>query len=348
MAYQNQQFDDALRDFDEAVRLKPQLPAAHWNRGLLRLLRGDLQGGWPEYEWRWRQPGFVRRNFQQPRWDGTPLNGRTILLYAEQGLGDTLQFIRYVPLVQALGGKVVVECQAAAVSLIAGVKGVDAVAAQGGLLPAFDLQAPLLSLPGILQTSLATIPADVPYLDADPKLVERWRGELGGDERSEPRPFRVGIAWQGNPTHRLDRQRSIPLRCFAPLAGVPRAQLVSLQYGAGTEQLRALAGQFPVLDLESRLGDASESFANIAGIMKNVDLVISCDTAIVHLAGALGVATWVALPVARDWRAGCFERTDSPWYPGMRLFRQAEEGHWGEVFERMAGELGRVVGSGGD
>ncbi len=346
IAYHRQHFDEAMVDFDAAVRLNPHLPAAHWNRAMLRLLQGDLVEGWPEYEWRLKQSGFIRRNLAEPRWDGEPLDGRTILLYAEQGVGDTLQFIRYVPLVKARGGKVVVECQAAILLLVASVQGIDSVAAQGGRLPAFDVQAPLLSMPGIFETSLATIPADVPYLQTDPKVVERWRNELEQDDHSQMRRFRIGIAWQGNPHHKLDRQRSMPLTSFAPLAAVGRVQLISLQYGAGTDQLRSLAGQFPVLDLESRLGDASESFGNIAGIMKNLDLVISCDSAIAHLAGALGVPTWVALPVARDWR-WLLERADSPWYPGMRLFRQTEAGRWGDVFERMAGELGTLVGARG-
>ena len=301
IAYHRQHFDEAMVDFDAAVRLNPHLRPP---TGIAPCCGSCKATSWKLARIRMAFEAIRLHPAQpaEPRWNGEPLDGRTILLYAEQGVGDTLQFIRYVPLVKARGGKVVVECQAAILLLVASVQGIDSVAAQGGRLPAFDVQAPLLSMPGIFETSLATIPADVPYLQTDPKVVERWRNELEQDDHSQMRRFRIGIAWQGNPHHKLDRQRSMPLTSFAPLAAVGRVQLISLQYGAGTDQLRSLAGQFPVLDLESRLGDASESFGNIAGIMKNLDLVISCDSTIAHLAGALGVPTWVALPVARDWR----------------------------------------------
>jgi len=371
--------------FEQALRLDPDFVSARWNRSFLWLLRGDFERGWPEYEWRWGLPGAGRRHFAQPRWDGLPLGGRTILLHAEQGQGDTLQFIRYLPLVKQGGGKVIVECQPPLLRLLANVPEIDDLLSQGSALPPFDVQAPLLSLPGILHTGLASIPAPVPYLHADTELTARWRWELRksrksevGSRKSEVRTpksedvqltsdirhptsdFLVGIAWQGSPKYRFDRRRSIALTHFRPLAQVPGVKLISLQKGPGTEQLSALeqrvdSGQwtvggdaktpstvhrppFTVHHLGSRLDEASGAFMDTAAIMKSLDLVISCDTVIPHLAGALGVPVWVALPLVPDWR-WLLEREDSPWYPTMRLFRQTRYGQWEDVFERMAEEM---------
>jgi Flp pilus assembly protein TadD len=329
---------EALAQFEQALRVKPDYADAHANRALLWLLQGDFEQGWQEYEWRWAQPGALRRGFRQPLWDGAALEGRTILLHSEQGLGDTVQFIRYVSLVKERGGKVIVQCQAPLVCLLSGLKGIDQIVAMEQQIPDFDVHVPLLSLPGIFRTTLACIPAPVPYLHADQALVDRWRATF------PKRPaFRVGIAWQGNPSFRSDRQRSIPLMQFQQLATVPDVELVSLQKGPGTDQLRGLQGKFSVTDLQNVLGGDNESFANIAAIMMHLDLVISCDTAIAHLAGALGVNVWVALPLLPDWR-WLLQREDSPWYPTMRLFRQTRYGQWGDVFDRMAEELKRAAG----
>jgi len=350
-------YDAAMGCYGQALGLEPDLAVAHWNRSLLRLMLGDFEQGWPEYEWRWTQPIFTRRPFHRPRWDGSDLGGQTILLHVEQGFGDMIQFVRYVPLVKQRGGKVIVECHPPLVRLLAGVQEIDCLVALGSPLPAFDVQAPLVSLPLIFHTPLATVPAPVPYLHADADLGKHWRLELNkglgardeGRESSMTRsslaprpsplaPFLVGIAWQGNPTYRADRQRSIPLAHFARLAQVPGVQLLSLQKGPGTEQLRALSGQFPVVDLDSRLDEASGAFMDTAAVMKNLDLVISSDTAVPHLAGALGVPVWLALPYVPDWR-WLLEREDCPWYPTMRLFRQTRYGQWEDVFDRMAEEL---------
>jgi len=350
------QMDKALACFEQALRFKPHYPLAHWNRSVVLLLCGDFERGWPEYEWRWTQHSFAQRHFTQPLWDGTDLSGRTILLYAEQGLGDTLHFIRYAPLVKRRGGTLIVECQPPLLRLLAGFPGIARLEAQGSPLPAFDVQAPLLSLPGIFHTSLATIPANVPYLHANANLVEHWRKSPMSEVRcpmsNAPLPtsdighrtsdFLVGIAWQGDPTNPAQRLRSIPLARFACLAQVPGVQLISLQKGPGTDQLCALAGQFPVVDLGSSADEASGPFMDTAAVMMNIDLVISSDTAVAHLAGALGVPVWLALLKVPDWR-WLLERDDSPWYPTMRLFRQLRQGHWEDVFERMAEELQKVV-----
>ncbi len=325
--------DEALAGFTEAVRIKPDYADTRCNRGMAWLLLGDFARGWPEYEWRRRTKGVAPRTFPQPDWDGSPLQGRKIFLYAEQGLGDAIQFVRYAPLVKEKGGVVLVEAPPRLLPLLKSCPGIDSLVPAGGLLPPFDTQSPLLSLPGLLGTTLATIPAAVPYLSPDPDLVRRWREEL----KRVP-GFRVGIAWQGSPTYGDDQLRSIPLRRFAPLARLPGVRLVSLQKGPGTEQLTAVGREWGIHDLGPGLDQERGAFMDTAAIMACLDLVVISDSAIAHLAGALAVPTWVALPDACDWR-WLLERTDSPWYPTLRLFRQRRGGSWDEVFARIAEEL---------
>jgi tetratricopeptide (TPR) repeat protein len=350
IALQDQgRFTEAMDCYDQAIRLDPNLALAHWNRALLRLQLGDFVQGWPAYEWRWTQPGFVRRSFTQPLWDGSDLAGRTILLHTEQGLGDMMQFIRYASLVKERGASIIVDCHPLIHRLLGSVQGIDCLLEHGSPLPAFDMHSPLVSLPGILRTTLASIPNVIPYLHADAMISHGWRKAGQLTAHTECRNFVIGIAWQGNPTYRNDHRRSIPLSEFAPLAAVPGVQLVSLQKGLGEEQLRnadcGLQIQESSTDrrLQSAiyapcLDDAAGPFMDTAAVMKNLDLVISSDTAVAHLAGALGVPVWVALPVVPDWR-WLLERDDSPWYPTMRLFRQSQPGQWRPVFERMAEEL---------
>jgi tetratricopeptide (TPR) repeat protein len=321
--------DEALASHEQALRLRPEDPHAHRNRSLVRLLQGDLERGWAEYEWRWRCGDLQLGYDPQRQWDGSPLEGRTLLLHAEQGLGDTLHFIRYAPLLAKRGARVLVVCQARLVRLLAGCPGIDQVLAHGDPLPPFDVYAPLLSVPRLCGTTWASIPADVPYLWADPGLVEQWRQELAA------RPgFKIGINWQGNPKFRLDKLRSIPLKAFAPLAEVPGVQLVSLQHGAAAE-LGVVASQWPVTDLGGHLDETTGAFMDTAAVMKNLDLVVTPDTVLGHLAGALGVPVWAALAKVPDWR-WMLEREDTPWYPTMRLFRQEQRGEWESVFRRMA------------
>ena len=324
--------DEAVACYQEALRLKPDYPEAHWNRSLAWLLMGRFEQGWPGYEWRWKCKEFGSLPpFQPPLWDGSPLNGRTILVHAEQGLGDTLQFIRYVPLVHQRGGRVILMCQPPLIRLLTRSPGIERLMAHGDPVPEFDVHTPLMRLPGLFGTTLESVPADVPYLEAEPQLVEAWRHRLG----SYP-GFKIGIVWQGNPKFRLDRFRSTSLIQFAPLARVPGVHLFSLQKGSGAEQLAAATDRFPVTDLGSGLDD----FVDTAAVLKNLDLVISVDTAIAHLAGALGVPVWVALPFAPDWR-WLMGREDSPWYRTMRLFRQTRPGQWEDVFHRIAEALQR-------
>jgi tetratricopeptide (TPR) repeat protein len=331
---------EALVCFEYALRLNPNHIEAHFNRALEWLRRGNFEAGWPEWEWRWRLKQFHPGAHTRPRWDGTPLKGRTILVHAEQGLGDTLQFLRFLPLVQQRGGRVLLACVASLHALLARSPGIDAMASLDGPLPDCDVQVALLSLPGLLGITLATLPAEVPYVFPDPALVERW-----GDELADTDGFKIGLAWQGNPAQRVDRWRSFPLRVTSPLARLPGLRLFSLQKGPGTEQLGDVP-DYGIIDLGSRLDEGAGAFMDTAAVMQHLDLVLTCDTAVAHLAGALGVPVWVPLAYAADWRY-LLDRDDSPWYPTMRLFRQSRLGDWAEVFERIASELDRNRGQPG-
>ncbi len=327
----------SLARYDEALRRDPSLASLHKNRAMTLLLSGDFEHGWPEYEWRWREKDALERPWPQPEWDGSPLEGRTIMLHREQGLGDTLQFIRYAPLVQELGGQLRIVAPGNWLPILSTCAGLDPARVEfcdrDQPIPPFDVFAALMSLPRLFKTDLASIPADVPYLSADESLVARWRSALGEEEG-----LRVGIVWQGNPDFGNDRVRSMPLASFAPLAAVEGVRLISLQKGFGSEQLGQV--DFPILDLGSKFSDVA--MVDAAALIRSLDLVISCDTAMLHLAGALAAPVWGAIPFAPDWR-WLLERTDSPWYPTLRLFRQSQAGDWTGVFRRMAEALATQV-----
>jgi tetratricopeptide (TPR) repeat protein len=326
------QFEDVLASFDEALRLKPNLAEAHFSRALTLLLLERFEEGWAEYEWRWGCPTIVPPPlpYPAPVWDGSPLEGRTLLLRAEQGLGDTLHFLRFVPLVARRGGKVVLHVQPPLLRLVQRCTRMDSVIDCGDA--SFHVHALLMSLPRLLNLSREGLAESVPYLQADPALVESWRNELSGLPG-----LKVGICWRGNPTQKFDRLRSIPLSQFAALAKVEGVHWISLQKGLGTEQLPEVADRFSVMDLSGRLDD----FTDTAAVVKNLDLVITADTAVAHLTGALGVPVWIALPFIPDWRWR-LKRDDTNWYPTARLFRQRTPGDWPEVFARIASELARL------
>jgi tetratricopeptide (TPR) repeat protein len=324
---------EGVQFLERAIQIDPQNANAHFNLGSHRLMLGDFTGGWPEYEWRLHQADIEHRTFHQPRWQGEPLQGRSILLWAEQGFGDTLQFVRYAKFVKQRGGHVSVECQPELVKLLARSPAIDRCVAKGEPLPTFDVQASLVSLPGIFGTTLETIPAVVPYVVPDAELIAAWKRELPAFTG-----LKAGIIWQGNPRFRKDRFRSIDLDHFRPLAEVPGVQLFSLQKGAGREALAKYAGQLPIVDLADRLHD----FDDTAAVLSNLDLLITSDTAPAHLAGALGVPVWLALGLAADWR-WMLARDDSPWYPSMRLFRQRDLGNWTDVFERIRRALAERI-----
>jgi tetratricopeptide (TPR) repeat protein len=329
LAFQGKQ-EEALQVLDRALTLKPHNGKAHYQKAMLLLAQGNLEAGWREYEWRWQCKEFGKRSFAKPRWEGESLEGKTILLHAEQGLGDTLQFLRYAPWVQKRGGKVFLEVPKALLPLLQPYGSVDGLVAQGTPLPLYDVHVPLMSLPGIFGTTLASIPAGVPYLFAQPQRIEKWRQGL-------PKGRKVGICWQGNPQNKGDGYRSIPLQEFAPLAHVPGMHLISLQKGKGEEQLGEVGQELGIISL-GKSWDEEGAFLDTAAVLTHLDLVITCDSALAHLAGAMGRPAWLALSSVPDWR-WLQQRSDSPWYPTLRLFRQKKLGAWKEVFEQMAAAL---------
>jgi Flp pilus assembly protein TadD/ADP-heptose:LPS heptosyltransferase len=328
--------DEALECYSQTLALQPEHALAHANRALIWLLLGDWQRAWPEYEWRFRTKDFSHRRFAQSQWQGESLAGKTILLHAEQGLGDTIQFIRFAPMIKQQGATVILECQHTLLGLLEAFPGIDKLVAQKNELPEFDLQIPLMSIPGILKTSVDTIPANVPYLFPKAALIELWLKRL-----AHLTGFKIGISWQGNPRYLQDHFRSIPLLRFAQLARIPGVRLIGLQKGVGAEQLAEVRAMMPITDLSNDL-DRETPFLDTAAVMKSLDLVITVDAVTAHLAGALGVPTWVALSHTPSWR-WLLNRADSPWYPTMRLFRQAEPGNWEDVLEEMSKALQEII-----
>jgi hypothetical protein len=310
------QYQDAIAASEQAIRLKPGLAEAHFNLAMLLLLMGDFARGWAEFDWRWKRQDVVAplRQFPQRQWAGEELNGQRLLLYAEQGFGDTIQFIRYLPQVVARGAKVALVCQPELCRLLKSFPGVWQIANGRPPLPEFDVHFPLMSLPRIFGTREQSIPDSMPYIHADPKRVEVWAGFLQDSKQR----VRVGLAWAGRPNHPNDKRRTLELRQFGPLASVTGMSFHSLQTGAASIQAR-MPGRSnpPVTDFTDRLTD----FAETAALIANLDLVITVDTAVAHLTGAMGKPVWVLLPFVPDWR-WMLNREDNPWYPTMRLFRQ--------------------------
>jgi len=341
MAYQNQNdLEEALKAIDQAIARKEDDPRLRFNRALMLLMAGNWVRGWQEYEWRWRlsEHHSERLRFKQPLWEGEALGGRTLLLHCEQGLGSTLQFIRFAPLIAQNRGKVVVECQPPLKNLLSCLSPHVEILARGEALPKFDIHLPLMSAPRVLKITPTSIPNNLPYLTPDSSLVVQWRQRLA----SEHAP-KVGIAWQGNPAYAGDAARSIPLRFFQPLGKIQGIRLYSLQKIRGLDQIAQLDGKLPLVDFGSELDDSAGPFIDTAAVIANLDLVITCDTSVAHLAGALGAKVWVALCFAPDWR-WMIAREDCPWYPQMRLFRQKKPGDWDDVFNRIAGELAVEAG----
>jgi Tfp pilus assembly protein PilF len=304
----------ALTHFPDNVSL-------HLRFSYALMMTGQLVPGWLEFEWRWRNPTHPKRRHQQrPEWNGEDLAGKRILLYSEEGIGDTIQFIRYAALLAERGGKVLVECQPEIKPLLILMPSVDAVRAAGEPLPPFDFQIPLMSIPRVVGASVEEIPADVPYLAPDPRKIKTWANRLAGDKLPAG-TRRVGIAWAGNAANPNEKRRSIPPALLAPLTEISGVRLYSLQKDHGPADLAA-AG-LPIIDHTRHLANFEETAALIA----NLDLVISIDTAVAHLAGAMDRPVWTLLADLCDWR-WMAERPDSPWYPSMRLFRQQTPGDW--------------------
>jgi tetratricopeptide (TPR) repeat protein len=330
-------FDEALASYDRAVALRPDHADAHFFGSLSQLLTGDFDRGWIDYEWRRKgaSTGPSKRDFPQPLWLGSEeIADKTILLYSEQGFGDTIQFCRYVPLVAARGARVILEVEEPLVGLLTGLAGTARTITKGNPLPDFDLQCPLLSLPLAFKTQLETIPSTVPYLRAPDQALLKWGARLPIKRR-----LRIGIAWAGNAKHIRDRERSIGLGDLLPLWDVD-ATFVSLQKEARAADTATLSECADII----HFGHELAGFSDTAALISHLDLVISVDTAIAHLAGALGKPVWILLTYVPDWR-WLLDRDDSPWYPTARLFRQSETREWNSVIACVRDALLNFIGS---
>jgi hypothetical protein len=304
--------------------------------GIAMMLKGDLRQGFEHYDWRWEvsELGIRPRSFEQPMWDGSDLAGKKILLHAEQGFGDVIQMVRYVPAVAARGGEVWLECRTDLHRTLKDFPGVKKLIDANYPDYTFDVHCPMMSLPRIFQTSLETISVDVPYLRADPALVKSWRSRFAVDDRR----LRVGLVWAGSGVHYKDRRRSLGLAKLAPLASVPGVQFYSLQKGPPAEQISSPPPGLSLIDWTADLND----FAYTAALLENLDLLVTADTSVVHLAGAMGKPAWVFIPFVPDWR-WMLKREDSPWYPSLRLFRQEIMDDWQAPVENVARELTKLA-----
>ncbi|HVT87532.1 MAG TPA: tetratricopeptide repeat protein [Tepidisphaeraceae bacterium] len=325
-------FDEAVESLRKAVELSPQWPIAHHNLGSNLLLNGQWEQGWTEFEWRCRikHPQPVCLDFPRPRWDGGAIKGRTILVHAEQGLGDTIQFIRYLPRVVERGASIVLMCQPPLKKLLIDFPGLKQLITTSDPSPEVDCHCPLMSLPVIFKTTLDAVPADIPYLKADSDLSFKWRQRLADITTKK----KVGLVWAGRKAHIEDRTRSMALSVLSPLAKVHDIYFISLQKDLSPEQSSHPSFTSNWFDRTNELND----FADTAALIDRLDLVISVDTAIAHLAGAMGKPVWLLLSYVPDWR-WMLHREDTPWYPTMKLFRQKTLGDWQPVVERVMQEL---------
>ena len=350
----------AIEAYDQVLKILPDSAPTRFNRSISLLLSRNFEEGWVEYEWRFTdlngQKKYNKKGVQ--RWDGTIFPGKRLLVIDEQGLGDTLQFIRYLPMVKKLGGTVIFETSQPLIRLLAKFNGIDELLDRSTFVRselAFDLFIPLMSLPGIFKTNLETIPNSVPYIFPDSAKVQFWRQKLVKDKLkigivwsgktstdyrnshgADLEPFHLG--WVGKPANNFASKRSIRLESFAQRLKIEGIHLYGLQKGDAAIQTQELAG---LVDIDN-LGEQFADFSDTAAVIANLDLVISVDTSVAHLAGAMGIPVWVLIPYAPDWR-WLLEREDSPWYPSMRLFRQSKHGKWDEVFQQIAGALGALV-----
>jgi tetratricopeptide (TPR) repeat protein len=325
--------EEALKAYDQAITLAPEFSEAYFNKGLSVLLMGRFGEGWQLYERRKKYaPPFIDQANKHKLWSGQDVRGKTLVLYAEQGLGDTIQFCRYAKLAEAKGANVIIAAPANLSRLLTSLSSTIRVANLQGPVPAFDYYAPLLSAPIMFGTTLENIPADVPYLRAESEVTVLWGKRIGTNG------FKVGICWQGNKMTADDGRRSIPPRYFEHFAQISGLRLISIQVGEGIEQLQDLAPGIEIESLGEEFNAGPDAFVDSAGVIANLDLVITADTAVAHLAGALGCPTWVVLRHSPDWR-WLLNRADTPWYPNVSLFRQPSAGDWRSVFLEMRAKL---------
>jgi len=325
--------DEAIACCRRAIASDANYAEAYSNLGILQLLSGDFLNGWGNYARRWQTVDFSksRRAYQEPYWDGRDFHGKTLFLYPEQGLGDFIQFARYLPVVAQKGGQITLEVPTALYDLYARLEGADVVVQTGQSPDPFDLHAALMDIPGLLGTTLQSIPPWQGHLQVPGDLVEKWKTRLGAYQG-----LRVGMVWAGNPGHKNDIRRSIDPALLKPLCSLNDVKIFSLQVGRDGEAVENFGSK--VIDLSADL----TSFSETAALMMNLDLIISADSAPAHLAAALGRPIWTLLPYLPDWR-WLLERADSPWYPGMRLFRQNKRDDWQAVIERVGEELLRLA-----
>lgn len=331
--------EEADEAFAAALALKPDDPEIRFNYSLTQLHLGNDAEGWRHYEARWQLERQKKRSFSQPWWHGGPFAGKTLLLFAEQGFGDTIQFIRFAPQAKTLGGRVVLECQPELMRLMASAEGVDELVVRDtaeaeAMLQAADLVCPLASLPGIFGASLSQPPGPVPYLAPPPGIEAKFAPLLA---RARGR-LKVGIVWSGSITFVGNANRSAGIAPYLPLAGIPGLQLFGLQKGPRLDELKALGTDSLIVDASHLLDD----FADTAALIRQLDLVLMTDSAVAHLTGALGRPIWVMLMHHPDWR-WLRQRTDCPWYPSARLFRQQNPRDWDQVFAEVAAELARLA-----
>ena len=332
---------DAQRCYQQALATKPDDVDANWNLSLIFLLSGNLKEGWQKYEWRLKQPKYRFLQPQKKRWRGEEALDKTLLVRAEQGLGDVIQFIRFIPLLKPRVGRVLFECQPSLTPLLRNFSGIDEIYSRNADLSPpdvpYEVDSPLLSLPGILEVSLDSIPADAPYILPGKERVEEWKKRIPSDSGR----FKIGIVWAGHVGHRGNTKRSISLLSWAPLAGIRRLTFFSLQIGESAAEARNPPQGMNLVDLTGSIVD----FADTAAFLSHLDLIISVDTAVAHLAGSMGKPVWTLLPFAPDWR-WLLGRKDTPWYPTMRLFRQRAPGDWKGVFTEVATDLRGMIDSG--
>jgi tetratricopeptide (TPR) repeat protein len=330
--------EEAVASYDKAIAVKPDYAEAYCNQSLCRLAMGDYERGWEMYEWRSQNEDSSQPpKINAPKWQGEEIDGRSILAFGEQGLGDVIQFARFLPMLVRRGAKVTFLCPAKLIRLLrplcAQVEFISSIVGKGP----FDFQSALMSLPLRFKTDLGSIPGQVSYLKPEANLVDHWKQRIGETG------FRIGIVWQGTPRRKIDQGRSFPLSEIVPLSLIPGVRLISLQKNDGLEQLTNLPTAAAVETLGDEFDSGPDAFIDTAAVMSNLDLIITSDTSIAHLAGALGRPTWVALKYVPDWR-WLLDRKDSPWYPTICLFRQQTAGDWKSVFSTIAQELRSLVG----
>lgn len=338
ISYFKGRFEEARQLYEKAVAITPEYADAHWNIALIDLLLGNYKDGWKGYEWRWRIEGLdLKREMSIPLWDGADISGKRLIIVAEQGFGDTIQFVRYIPMVRERGVQVFFQCQKELIPLLQNLRDIHEVCEFGSPLPETDFYCHLLSLPCIFDTTLENIPSSIPYILSFEFQIKKWEERITNNADK----LKVGIVWAGN--QELARpyyDRSCTLQDFLPLIGSEDVAFYSLQKGDAASELNENPGSSKVIDYTEEIHD----FSDTAGLLHNLDLVISVDTAVAHLTGAIGKPVWTLLPFIPDWR-WMLDRNDSPWYPTMRLFRQPSPGDWKSVISEVKHELEKMLSS---